>query len=121
MCRLEVYNEMLSRIFGTEEKKIKLKTIEQIIKTNMHSVYDSVICSEDSMRDYIEGLDINEKTLITLIRKMYKIYCLDILAKIIPSEYIELFEEQIINLMNDGIIDSSEITAKDIYIQLIKK
>lgn len=121
LCRLEVYNEMLSRIFGTEEKKIKLKTIEQIIKTNMHSVYDSVICSEDSMRDYIEGLDINEKTLITLIRKMYKIYCLDILAKIIPSEYIELFEEQIINLMNDGIIDSSEITAKDIYIQLIKK
>lgn len=121
MCRLDVYNGMLSRIFGVEDKKIKLKTLEQIIKTNEYSLYDGIICSDDNIKDYVDSKHLDEKTINRLIYDMYKINCLDTLAKIIPIDYIELFEEKIISFMNDGIIDSSEITAKDIYIQLIKR
>ena len=121
LCRLEVYSDMISRIFGKDEKKLIIKSINQIIKTKIHSTYDSVMCFSDNIRAYVNSMDLNENVIEKLIRDFYSINYLDTLTQTIPDEYLEIFEEKIISLMNDGKINSSDITAREIYKQLIKR
>ena len=121
LCRLEVYGEMIKRIYGKEYKKIVKGTIDQIIQTEKYSTYDSVMCSDEYIKLYIDSINITSDNIKRIIYQFDSIDCLDKLIEYIPSEYIDLLEDTIIGEMNEGKINSGEINSKNLYKCLVKR
>lgn len=121
LCRLEVYDEMIKRIYGEDLNGIIQKTIEQIAKNGKLSTYDCVVCSDKYIRNYIKSKEISDKNISTIIQLFNQIDCLEYLIDYIQYDSLEMLEEEIINQMNNEMINGSEVNSYILYKKLIKR
>lgn len=121
LCRLEVYNEIIKRFLGDNSDRIIRMIIDQITKEDKYSSFDSFICSDENLKKIIFEKELTKERIVELIKIFNKIDCLDTLIQFIPENSIDSLEEEIINQMNEGNVNSGRINNEILYKEFVKR